>query len=108
MGVNTCHTKDKDRIHAYDITKDKPFRCEILGDMTSRKVELAQGLAVNQLRKTIRINGHVDFIDMDDKISLGGDKFIVRAISDGLGNQNQGQYRSDISNFQGYTIIGLE
>ena len=107
MGVNTIHNKTNDLFEAYNKTKNKWFRCEILGAKECRKIEIAKGLAPYQIVLTIKINGNVE-IDEEDKIVVCGKTLKVNTYTDSFDNPLMARKRCDYAAFTGSKIVGLE
>lgn len=108
MGRNNLENKSKDVNWGFDITQNKNFKFELASEQVCRRFELAQGLEMNKLTLTIKVNAPKFKIKEHDQLDIKGKKYIVVSTSDSFDNHLQGKYKGSLNDFTGHTYIGLE
>ena len=107
MGRNNIEHRSKDINWGKNITKNIPFKFEIMSEETCRKFELAQGLEMHKLTLTIKLNAKYK-IAINDKLNIKGKTYIVVTIGDTYEKPSQGRYKGDLAAFTGHSLVGLE
>jgi hypothetical protein len=107
MALNTIHKNKKDIVNAYNITKDKYFKCEIVNDKQSERVRLALGLDLPALRITLKVNGYT-LADEKDKIRVLNEEFILVRQTSTFTQSTQFRKRADYEFFNGEQFLFLE
>lgn len=107
MALNTIHKNKKDIVNAYNITKEKYFKCEIVNDKQSERVRLALGLDLPALRITLKVNGYV-LANEKDKIRVLNEEFILVKQTAAFTRSTQFRKRADYDFFSGEQYLFLE
>ena len=107
MGLNTKHDKTNDICYGFNETKQVSFRFELLNNEDTRGFEAAQGIEFYKITKAIKINGYCDF-SIKDKLNIFGKTYFISTIGKTFDNILESQYSSNVDNFTGSTILGLE
>lgn len=107
MGLNTIHSKSKDLVSLYNITKKKWFKAELIQSDSQRDYQMANGLDFLKIKHIIKVNGN-NITELRDKIKFGNQVFQAVLVQPKVDNMEQFRFRSDINNFTGETVIYLE
>lgn len=107
MGRNNREQRTNDKNWGKNLTKNIPFKFEIMSERFCRRFELAQGLEMNKLTLTIKINAH-STIENNDKLEIKGETYLVVTTSDKYDNNGQSRYKGSLQAFTGSLFVGLE
>lgn len=107
MGRNNIENRDADKNWGRNLTKSKYFKFEIMSEEYCRRFELAQGLEMNKLTLTIKLNANYD-VKQNDKVYIKGRNYMVVTTSTKLENPNQGRYKGNLNDYTGVVFVGLE
>lgn len=107
MGRNNREQRSKDVNWGFNITKQTPFKFEVLTERQCRNFELAKGLEMFKLTMAIRINGKHN-LENNDQIEIKGNKYIVLTMTNNFDNPAQGRFKGNLDDFTGSTTFGLE
>ena len=108
MGRNNLEDKSKDINWGFNITQSNNFKFELMSEQACRHFELAQGLEMNKLTLTIRINANRYPIKIGDKLDIKGRTYMVITKSESYDNPLQGRFKGSLKDFTNSTILGLE
>lgn len=106
MGRNTLENRSKDMNWGYNETQLHIFKFELLNENDCRRIEMAQGLELNQITMAIRINAKAN-VKLHDILRLKGVKKKVIALADDKDNPTQGRYKNDLGDYSGSLKVGL-
>ena len=107
MGRNNFEQRTNDINWGKNLTKNVPFKFEIMSEELCRRFELSQGLEMHKLTLTIKINCRYK-IEIKDKLDIKGRSYMVVAIGSNYDKGSQQMFKGNINDFAGYTILGLE
>ena len=107
MGRNNIENRTLDKNWGYNETQNSHFKFQILNEESCRRFELAQGLEMNKLTLTIRLNAQYK-MDIKDKLIIKGRTYKVVTKSNYIENDNQGRLKGRIDDFTGHQVVGLE
>lgn len=107
MGRNNIEHRQNDRNWGKNITKNIPFKFEIMSEEVCRRFELAQGLEMHKLTLTIKLNAKYN-VAIKDKLEVKGKTYLVVTTSSYYDSNNQGKYKGNLKDFTGYMLVGLE
>lgn len=107
MGRTNIENRSKDKNWGYNETKQARFKFELMNDDYTRRLELANGLMMFKLTKSIKLNAYYD-VSMNDILVIKGEKLKVTTITTRYDNANQGRYKANLKDFTGETVVGLE
>ena len=107
MGLNTIHSKSKDLMSLFNVSKNKWFKAELMQSDSVRDYQMANGLDFLKVKHIIKVNGS-NIVELKDKIRFNGITFQAIMVQPKVDNQEQFRFRSDIDNFTGETVIYLE
>lgn len=107
MGRNNREHRTNDKNWGMNLTRNIPFKFEIMSEETCRRFELAQGLEMNKLTLTIKLNANYK-IGNNDKLKIKGREYLVVTTSNKYDNNGQSRYKADLDDFTGSTMVGLE
>ena len=107
MGRNNREHRTNDKNWGMNLTKNIPFKFEIMSEETCRRFELAQGLEMNKLTLTIKLNANYK-IDNNDKLKIKGREYLVVTTSNKYDNNGQSRYKASFDDFTGFIMVGLE
>ena len=107
MGRTNIENRSKDKNWGYNQTKGTNFKFQLMNDDFTRRLELAQGLVMYKLTKSIKLNAYYE-VSMNDILVIKGESLRVTTITTRYDNDNQGRFKANLSDFTGETIVGLE
>ena len=107
MGRNNREHRTNDKNWGMNLTRNIPFKFEVMSEETCRRFELAQGLEMNKLTLTIKLNANYK-IGNNDKLEIKGREYLVVTTSTKYDNNGQSRYKADLSDYTGSTMVGLE
>lgn len=107
MALNTIHTNKEDRIPAQNLTQNNYFRCELVENKTSERVQTSLGLALPSVKLTLKVNGHCSVFEKD-KVKVFNEIYIVAKIASNYTNKEQFRKRADYNDFNGESYLFLE
>lgn len=106
MGRNNLENRSKDINWGYNDTQLQIFKFELLKENDCRRIEMAQGLEMNQVSMAIRVNAKAS-IKLHDILKLKGVRKKVVALVDDKDNPSQGRYKNDLGDYTGSLKVGL-
>ena len=107
MGRNNREHRANDKNWGMNLTRNIPFKFEVMSEQTCRRFELAQGLEMNKLTLTIKLNANYKIAN-NDKVEIKGKTYLVVTTSQKYDNNLQSRYKADFNAFTGSTMVGLE
>lgn len=107
MGRNNIDDRSHDKNWCKNLTKKCSFKCEILDDSYTRRLELSQGLNMYKLTMSLRLNAYYD-VEMNDELEIKGRLLRVTTVMEHFDNNNQGMFKANLDDYTGYKVVGLE
>ena len=107
MGRNNIEHRTNDKNWGKNLTKNIPFKFEIMSEETCRRFELSQGLEMHKLTLTIKLNANYK-IAIEDKVEFKGRIYRVVTTSSYYDKNGQSRFKGNLADFTGHTLVGLE
>ena len=107
MARNTIDDRSKDKGWGFNKTQQARIKFQIMPDAFTRRFELAQGLNMFKLTRSIRLNAYYK-VAMNDELEIKGKKLKVTTIADALDDNDQARFKASFDDYTGYRVVGLE
>lgn len=105
MGFNTCFNKSTDYITGVNLTSSENFNYRIVDKMTAMRMNVVDGIKLDQCEMVISINGRTD-VKVGDYVLVLNKKYKVTEIGN-LIKQALLKKRADLENIPGEKVLTL-
>ena len=105
MGYNTVHVNSSSYIEGINLADMKPFKYRVIDKITASKMNIVDGIKLDQCAVVIAIDGRCD-VGVGDNVLIMGKKYKVTEVGNDM-TQLPLKFRKDYEDVPGGSVLTL-